>query len=266
MQYVHWLILLSAAFLLLERLFPWRRGQPLLRPGLAQDVAFLALNGHLFGLWTQQLNRWFWGRTAGALESAGLPAAGQPMAGWPLWAQFLAFLLVADLLQWCIHNLLHRVPWLWQFHKVHHSITTMDWIGNFRFHWVEALVYKMLQAIPLALLGAEHDAAFWVYVLGTGWGHFNHANLNVGLGPLGYVFNSPRMHLWHHDISDEGGTAKNFAIVFSLWDWIFRTAYWPRDRNPERIGYPGMEEMPAHLAGKLLWPLTRRRAAADAQA
>jgi sterol desaturase/sphingolipid hydroxylase (fatty acid hydroxylase superfamily) len=81
----------------------------------------------------------------------------------------------------------------------------------------------------------------------------------VGLGPLGYVLNSPRMHLWHHDQSDEGGTAKNFGIVLSLWDFLFGTAYWPRDRSPRALGYPGIEEMPQGLLGELAWPLSRAR-------
>ena len=43
-------------------------------------------------------------------------------------------------------------------------------------------------------------------VVTTAWGDFNHANLDVELGPLGYVLNSPRMHLWHHDQSNAGAT------------------------------------------------------------
>jgi sterol desaturase/sphingolipid hydroxylase (fatty acid hydroxylase superfamily) len=85
------------------------------------------------------------------------------------------------------------------------------------------------------------------------------SNLNVDLGPLGCVFNSPRMHLWHHDASEEGGVAKNFGIVLSLWDFLFRTAFWPRDRSPRVLGYPGIEEMPLGLAGELFWPVARRR-------
>ena len=84
----------------------------------------------------------------------------------------------------------------------------------------------------------------------TVWGDLNHANLDSGLGRLGYVFNTPRMHLWHHDQSTEGGTAKNYGIVFSLWEHLFGTAYWPRERSPERLAYPGMEEMPGTLAGR----------------
>jgi len=252
-HYWFWLALISAAFLLLEAARPWRRGQRTFRRGLLRDLAFLALNGHFFGLWTATLRHWFWDRTEGVLGDLD----GAPMAGVALPVQFVVFLLVYDFLDWCVHNLLHRVPFLWQFHKVHHSIDTMDWVGNFHFHWVEILVYTGLKAIPLALLGADHQAAFWVFVAGTAWGHFNHSNLDLGLGRLGYVFNSPRMHLWHHDASAEGGTSKNFAVVFSLWDHVFGTAFWPRTRSPERIGYRGDEEMPRGLLGQLLWPLPR---------
>jgi sterol desaturase/sphingolipid hydroxylase (fatty acid hydroxylase superfamily) len=256
MTYVHWLILISCAFVALERLLPARR-QGILRAGWLGDLGFLALNGHFFSIWTAALTgAAALGATRG-LHALGIRLEASPVREWPVVAQVAVFLVLADLLQWCIHNLLHRVPWLWAFHKVHHSITTMDWIGNWRFHWMEVLVYKSVQWLPLAWLDASAPAVLAVAVFTTAWGDLNHANLDVGLGRLGYVLNSPRMHLWHHDLSDEGGTAKNFGIVFSLWDHLFGTAYWPRDRNPERLGYPGMAEMPQTFHGRLLWPLTR---------
>jgi sterol desaturase/sphingolipid hydroxylase (fatty acid hydroxylase superfamily) len=258
-SYLHWLVAISLVFVLLERLFPWRKGQALLRPGWARDLGFLAVNGHLFSLLTAGVNGWLAAQATGFLQAAGLRLDVSPLAGWPLWAQVAAFLVVSDFLQWCVHNLLHRVPALWTFHKVHHAITTMDFVGNFRFHWMEIVVYKSAQWLPLALLGASGEAAFVVAVVSTVWGDLNHANLNLGLGPLGYALNSPRMHLWHHDQSDEGGTAKNFGIVLSFWDHLFGTAYWPRDRSPARLGYPGIEEMPEGLVGELAWPLTQRR-------
>lgn len=263
LSYLHWLLLLSLAFAALERLFPWRRGQPALRAGWLRDLLFLLWNGHLFGFLTAGLGTLVHGHTLEALVTLGARPETAPLATWPWGVRLLLYFVVADFLQWCVHNLLHRVPWLWQFHKVHHSIDVMDWAGNLHFHWVEILVYRGLLAVPLALLGADYLDATLVFVAGTAWGHFNHANLDVGLGPLGYLFNSPRMHLWHHDISSEGGVAKNFGIVLSLWDWLFGTAYWPRDRSPARLGYPGMAEMPRHFGGQMLWPLPllwRRRA------
>ena len=264
MSYVHWLLGISAAFVLLERLFPWRKGQSVLRPGWLRDVAFVALNGHVFSLSTAALTGAAAVSATRVLHSLGFQLEGSPAPRWPFGAQFVAFLVLADFLQWCIHNLLHRVPWLWTFHKVHHSITMMDWIGNWRFHWAEIMVHKSLQWLPLAWLDASPEAVFTVAIVTTVWGDFNHANLDVGLGPLGYLLNSPRMHLWHHDQSSEGGVAKNFGIVLSVWDYVFGTAYWPRDRSPERLGYPGMEEMPMGFPGQVLWPLTRRGSAEPA--
>jgi sterol desaturase/sphingolipid hydroxylase (fatty acid hydroxylase superfamily) len=261
MTYLYWLTAISIAFVLLERLVPWRKGQALLRPGWLRDLGFLALNGHFFSLWTAPLMGGLAVAATRGLQALGVRLEGSPVAGWPFLAQFVALLVAADFLQWCVHNLLHRVPWLWAFHKVHHSITTMDWIGNWRFHWMEIVVYKAIQWLPLAWLNASGEAVMAVAVVTTVWGDLNHANLNVGLGPLGYLLNSPRMHLWHHDRSTEGGVAKNFGIVLSVWDFLFGTAFWPRERSPESLGYPGDQEMPAGFAGQALWPLRRGRPA-----
>ncbi len=259
MRFSYWLIGISIGFVILERLFPWRKAQRLFRPGWLRDVGFLALNGHFFSLLTAGLTGWVALQATRLLQDAGVTFQGSPVPGWPPWTQFLVFFVLADFIQWTVHNMLHRVPVLWAFHKVHHSIHTMDFIGNFRFHWMEILVYKTAQWLPLVLLGASPGVTFWVFVFTTLWGDLNHANLNVGLGPLGYVFNSPRMHLWHHDASDEGGTAKNFGIVLSCWDFLFGTAFWPRDRSPERLGYPDDESMPESFLGQVAWPLARRR-------
>jgi len=266
MIYVYWLLAISCAFVVVERLFPWRKHQPILRAGWLRDIGFLALNGHFYSVWSGALTGAAALGATKALHAMGVRLEGSPVREWPFLAQLAAFLVLADFLQWCIHNLLHRVPWLWTFHKVHHSITTMDWIGNWRFHWMEIVVYKSIQWLPLAWLGASGEAIFAVAVVTTVWGDLNHANLDVGLGPLGYVLNTPRMHLWHHDQSSEGGVAKNFGIVFSLWDYIFGTAYWPSERAPERLGYPGMEEMPATLHGEVLWPVSRLASARPAGA
>ena len=229
--YWPWLLAISLFFFVAERFVPARRAQPWLRPQLANDVFYLLFNGHVYalavggltGVIALRTREWF-------APLLPFPEAGGALASLPWAAQFAVFLLLSDFLQWCVHRLLHHSKFLWQFHKVHHSIHEMDWAGNFRFHWMELVVYRSLLYLPLTLLGGDGGPLFAVAVFATFWGHFNHSNLRVRLGPLGFVFNSPGMHLWHHDASDEGGVAKNFGIVLSLWDWLFRTAYWPRER------------------------------------
>lgn len=260
MQYYQYLLLISLAFVVLERLRPARPHQGLVRREFLNDLAYLAINGHLFAMLTYTALSFVGDHTNIALASVSL----LPERGWldtrPFWIQFAIFLVASDFMQWCVHNLLHRVPFLWTFHKVHHSAPYLDWAANFRFHWMELIVYKSFQYVPLLWLGGSPEPLMAVYVFATVWGHFNHANLDLKIGPLGYVFNSPRMHLWHHDASSEGGTGKNYGIVLSLWDWLFRTAYWPRDRAPERIGYPGDEDMPRDVIRQELFPFTRRAA------
>lgn len=259
MTYLYWLLGISAVFFVLERLLPARRGQRALRPQLGNDLFYLVLHGYLWSFFTGGLIGLFATWTKGGLGLLGLMPKATWLSGTSAPMQFLVYLLVADFLQWNVHRLLHRVPLLWKFHQVHHSIQDMDWAGAFRFHWMEVVVYRSLLYVPLLFLGGDSGPLFAVAIFSTIWGHFNHSNLALDIGPLARVFNSPRMHLWHHDASDEGGTAKNFGIVLSLWDWLFGTAYWPRDRAPARLGFPEDERMPADLPRQLAYPLLPNR-------
>ncbi len=266
MTYWIWLAVISLAFALFERVLPARRDQPVLRPQLGNDLFYLAFNGHFWAVLTGGVIAPLAMHTRDHLAAASLLPETALLDGRHVVIQFAVYLVASDFLQWCVHNLLHRVPFLWQFHKVHHSVHQMDWAANFRFHWVELVVYRSLLYVPIALvLGGDAGPLFAVAVFATAWGHFNHANVNVDIGPLARIFNSPRMHLWHHDASTEGGPAKNFGIVFSAWDWIFRTAYWPRERPPERIGYAGDAEMPRDVVRQVVFPLARRAAASTGE-
>ena len=130
----------------------------------------------------------------------------------------------------------------------------MSWIVAFRFSWLEAVIYKSLCYLPLAVLGFSVESLFVHAVLGTLIGHLNHANLNWDYGPLRYVLNSPRMHLHHHDYHSLA-PGQNFGIIFSCWDWIFGTANLP-DEPPTRIGVPTTQPLPRDFIAQAGWPLT----------
>jgi sterol desaturase/sphingolipid hydroxylase (fatty acid hydroxylase superfamily) len=131
----------------------------------------------------------------------------------------------------------------------------LDWIGSFRFHWMEIVVYKSLTYLPLILLGVDGRVVLWVAVIGTLIGHLNHSNLRLSWGPFKYLINSPCMHVWHHDLVLHGRRGQNFAIVFSLWDWLFGTAYLPTEQEqPEHLGFADMERFPRGLFARLLYP------------
>ena len=256
-HYFFWLALISVLCFALERLWPWRKEQQAIREQIGQDVFWLVFNGHYLGIAIATVFGWLVSIGGGPVQKffASLQDVAW-LSGMPLWGQFLVFLVFRDLVEWGIHNLLHSVPFLWELHKLHHSIEELDWIGNFRFHWGEVVVYKTLSYLPLVLLGIDGQVILWVAIVGTLIGHLNHSNLNISWGPLRYLFNSPRMHVWHHDVVLHHGHGQNFGIVLSVWDWLFGTAYWPDDEDqPERIGFAGMEAYPKSLWGRLVYPL-----------
>jgi sterol desaturase/sphingolipid hydroxylase (fatty acid hydroxylase superfamily) len=255
-QYWFWLIVVSALCFVAERLFPWRKQQPWRRPLLAQDLFWLVFNGHFLALafgWAFSPINDGQSRLFAAIGGV-LPESLQILAGTPLWLQVVLLLVIKDFFEWVVHNLLHRVNLLWKIHRVHHSIRVMDWIGNFRFHWGEIFVYQTFKYLPLALLGASPLAVLFVGVFSTLIGHINHSNLDISYGPLRYVLNSPRLHIWHHDMFPDKPAGVNFAIVLSVWDWLFRTAYLPPD-PPKQIGFEGDQDFPEVLWWRFLLPL-----------
>lgn len=249
------LVLMSLAVAGLERLFPRRPMQHLVRPRLGWDLLSLVLHarvvGGLLAVFAQQ---WILPWTEGFWSSAGMPRA--LASALSFWVQVVVALVVVDFFQWWVHRALHAWGPLWEFHKIHHSIESgeMDWLGSFRFHWMESVVYKTALYVPLGLLGFSPGALMVHALVGTWVGHLNHANLDWGHGGWRYVLNSPRMHLWHHDAA--ATRAVNFGIIFSAWDWLFGTAHLP-DGAPARLGFVGHEQLPRGLPAQWLWPLSK---------
>jgi sterol desaturase/sphingolipid hydroxylase (fatty acid hydroxylase superfamily) len=161
---------------------------------------------------------------------------------------------VRDFVQWWVHRLLHRVDFLWNFHKVHHSVEQMGFAVHLRYHWMENVVYRSIEYIPLALIGIGLRDFFIIHIFTLAVGHFNHSNFQIPLGPLKYIFNNPQMHIWHHayDLPKEKRFGVNFGLTLSVWDYLFKTNYIPKDGRDIRLGYPGVEELPKDFIGQNL--------------
>ena len=237
-SYPHWLAAITLLFVVLERLFPWRKGQALLRPGWLRDLGFLAVNGHFFSLLTAGVNGWLALRATELLQRAGVRFDASPVPSWPFWAQVVVFLLVSDFLQWCVHNALHRVPSSGP--STRSTTRSPPWTSSgtsASTGWRSSSTSRP-SGCPSRCSGPPGEAAFVVAVFGTFWGDLNHANLNVGLGPLGHLFNSPRMHLWHHDASTRAGwprtSGSSSALGLPVRDGLLAAGSQPR-----AAGLPG---------------------------
>ncbi len=256
-QYYFWLVIVSVIVFTIERLFTWRKNQRILRRGIWQDLFWLIFNGHYLGLVLAMVTGHVVQGVNAAFYRAGLPVPESLalLQDTPLWLQVIVFFLLKDFIEWNIHRLLHRTPWLWEFHKLHHSIVELDWIGNFRFHWGEVIVYKTLSWLPLVILGVDWRVMLGLAVFGTLAQDLNHANIRANWGPLRYVFNSPMMHVWHHDVELHGKGGQNFGIVLSVWDWLFGTVYWPKNTDrPGQLGFEGIDRYPRGLVPRFAYP------------
>ena len=105
--------------------------------------------------------------------------ASNPLNSFPYWSILLIGFVVRDFVQWWVHRLLHKSDRLWEFHKVHHSVEEMGFAAHLRYHWMENIVYRSIEYIPLALLGIGLYDFFVIHIFTLAWGHFNHANIRL---------------------------------------------------------------------------------------
>jgi len=261
-NYFWWLIGISVVVWGLELAFPWRKNQPAIRTDFWLDGFYMFFNFFLFSLIgynavsnvaVEAFNDFL------ALFGINNLVAFQ-IASWPVWSQFLLLFVVADFIQWNVHRWLHHSPWLWEFHKVHHSVEEMGFAAHLRYHWMETIVYKSVQYIPLSMIGFGLDDFFILHLVTILIGHLNHANVKITYGPLKYVLNNPVMHLWHHAKNIPAGShGVNYGISLSLWDYLFGTAYIPNQNANEQLGFEDQETFPKTFLQQLTHPWNKKK-------
>lgn len=190
-SYFYWLIGVSLFFFFLEVVIPWRKKQATFRKDFWLDCFYMFFNFFLFSLIIYNAAS----DVVVNLFNDGIAAitggfdmqASNPLRTFPLWAILLIGFVVRDFVQWWVHRLLHKSDWLWQFHQVHHSVEEMGFAAHLRYHWMENLVYRSLEYIPLALLGIGLYDFFIIHIFTLAWGHYNHANISVSYKITGSV-------------------------------------------------------------------------------
>ncbi len=261
-NYFYGLIAVSLIVWILEILFPWRKEQRLFRKDFWLDTFYMFFNFFLLNLivliaLSNSAEAFF----NDILGTVGLSVQSFQLfdvKSLPLWAGLLIFFLVSDFVQWNTHRLLHRVPILWNFHKVHHSVKEMGFAAHLRYHWMEPVVYKSLLYVPIAIIGGfDVQQVAIVHFSALAIGHLNHANLGWDYGILKYIFNNPKMHIWHHakHLPKERKYGVNFGLSLSLWDYIFKTNHIPSDGRDIELGFSGDENFPQGFLEQELYPL-----------
>jgi sterol desaturase/sphingolipid hydroxylase (fatty acid hydroxylase superfamily) len=184
---------------------------------------------------------------------------------------FLAY----ELGYWLNHYLSHRVPLLWEFHKVHHTATVLTPLTLFRVHPVYTAIFANILAIATAIASGLGNYVFgqttYQYALSDSniilvlfihtYVHLQHTHLWIPFtGLLGRIFMSPAHHQVHHSTSPAHFN-KNLGSCLAVWDWMFGTLYVPK-KEPEVSSFgvePGNKDVDT-IYGALIAPIVRAAA------
>jgi sterol desaturase/sphingolipid hydroxylase (fatty acid hydroxylase superfamily) len=256
---------------LLRAIFPKR----LLRSASTKaDVGFFLFNSFLAtALFGWAILSYHLVSTTAAEALAGAFGARQPTAlsemqcaGILTVALFLAY----ELGYWLDHYLSHKLPILWEFHKVHHSAEVLSPLTNFRVHPVDTLVFYNILALVMGGTGGLVN--YWlgrptpyftiansnVLTLASFFliGHLQHSHFWIAFtGIWGRLFLSPAHHQIHHS-TNPIHFDKNLGSCLGIWDWLFGTLYVP-GKTREKLSFGVEPKSPvAHtLRGGLIAPL-----------
>jgi sterol desaturase/sphingolipid hydroxylase (fatty acid hydroxylase superfamily) len=254
-NYFWFLTILSLVVWFLEIVFPWRKDQKIIRRNFWMDTFYMYLNFFIFssvlgGVYT--VIQYYWPFDMSKLAFLDLSHL-------PHWLALFIFFILNDFVQWFTHVLLHRYNFLWNFHKVHHSVKEMGFAAHLRYHWMENVFYKPLKTlVVLIMVGGEPNDAYLIHFISIAIGHLNHANIRITWGPLKYVLNNSVMHLWHHAkaLPSDRRYGVNFGISLSLWDYLFGTNYIPEERGDIELGFKNDEKFPIdNLPKQLIYPI-----------
>ncbi|MFK7808319.1 MAG: sterol desaturase family protein [Saprospiraceae bacterium] len=189
-NYFFWLMLVSLFFFAVEIAVPWRKKQSVFRKDFWLDFFYMFFNFFLFSLIIYNAaSDVFVNLFKDALATVGITnLLALEVQTWPLWGHLLLGFFVRDFVQWWIHRLLHKSPRLWEFHKVHHSVEQMGFAAHLRYHWMENIVYRTLEYLPLAMIGIGLRDFFIIHIFTLAVGHYNHSNITVSGKVKGGIF------------------------------------------------------------------------------
>jgi sterol desaturase/sphingolipid hydroxylase (fatty acid hydroxylase superfamily)/creatinine amidohydrolase/Fe(II)-dependent formamide hydrolase-like protein len=194
-----------------------------------------------------------------------------------VWIMLLFSLIVAmamDLGIFVGHLMQHRIPVLWEFHKVHHSAEVLNPLTLYRMHPVDNLltiglsgllvgcangIYQYLaggEGLVLNILGVNLFV-FLFYLMAY---NLRHSHIWLSYGPvLSQVLISPAQHQIHHS-KEMRHRDKNLGLIFAFWDKIAGTLYVPKEKESFRLGIDEEEGHRLDSVLKFYWlPFTRAR-------
>lgn len=160
-------------------------------------------------------------------------------------------LIVRDFVSFYAHYMQHRIPLLWEFHKVHHAPETLIPLSGHRLHPFDEYVGMVAEVVFLGILIGTYawftghglsyliylSVAFYTIVNIITFAPLRHSHIDLRLGVFERILLSPAHHRLHHSV-ERHHWDKNFAAIFPIWDRMFGTLCTPPQANEYRLGLP----------------------------
>ena len=248
-----------AVLILLEQLFHYEQGVSQKRLAW-RDIASTAVNVLVTGTVMRMvfvplvvfLPELLFGRTLYFSSSAQLG---------PLWLQMILAMWLYSFLRYGIHRVQHIVPFLWELHSYHHSVTDLKASNTFVSHPIDFALRNILPPIILAYVGFDPAVILFGTGLLTTASLMSHCGAGLHATWLNRIFVTPEVHRWHHSTKVPEGHrySVNYGVGLVLWDRLLGTYYLPMKdgvpEQPDTLGHPeGVADEPNYF--KLLF-LTR---------
>ncbi|PIP93750.1 MAG: hypothetical protein COW00_07650 [Bdellovibrio sp. CG12_big_fil_rev_8_21_14_0_65_39_13] len=137
-------------------------------------------------------------------------------------AKVLIATIVLDFFNYWIHLFMHKWPWFWKGHLLHHKIEQLYWFSGLRASFVHYASFIFSRATIGVLLFNLNSYEMLVYlVIGYTTNFYQHTNARIGHRWIEWVLVTPRVHRLHHSVN--GRRMKNIGTIFSFWDRWFGT-------------------------------------------
>lgn len=178
--------------------------------------------------------------------------------------------LIADFFTYVLHLLMHRVPLLWEFHKIHHAADSLNPITQYRIHPIELVLNNLKNILAIGittgvfyyLIGFELSKitiigvnvfSFLFLSLGANLRH-SHVKLKY-FHWLECILISPFQHQIHHSDNPEHFD-KNLGSKFAIWDYLFGTLIRSKEVNQIHFGLGKDDETNHHFLKSIYQPFT----------
>ncbi|HYC55701.1 MAG TPA: sterol desaturase family protein [Candidatus Binatia bacterium] len=223
------------AALVLQRLSPHSRTAGSLRVNGELWVINIIVMGTLCGACVCSAAQWAASREMGLLQWSAAPT---PVA-------LVVSVLFLDLVSYAWHRANHVVPFLWRWHRVHHSDPSFTVSTSLRFHPGELILSLPLRILAVVVLGAPVLAVVVFEVVFTLANSIEHGDINLPRrfeAAAQRVFVTPALHRWHHTVLVPDRDT-NFGTIFSVWDRLFGSFSPSDSATTIRTGVPGVTEV-----------------------